>query len=90
MSVVNWLFRNRETGRFTIAQWPNVSMGLFIVATIALNLFDPAGNARTIVVVVRTATLLWWATDELARGVNPWRRGLGAVVLASALYGLTT
>ena len=90
MSVVNWLFRNRETGRITISQWPNVSMGLFIAATIALKLFDPAGTVRTVVVVARTAALVWWAVDELARGVNPWRRGLGAVVLASTFYGLAS
>ena len=90
MSVVSWLFRSRETGRITIAQWPNLSMGLFIAATIVLKLFDPAGSVRTMVVVVRTAALLWWAVDELFRGVNPWRRGLGAVVLASTLFGLAT
>lgn len=90
MSVVNWLFRNRETGRITIAQWPNLSMGLFIAATVALKVFDPAGTVRTVVVVVRTAALLWWAIDEAARGVNPWRRGLGVVVLASTLFGLAT
>ena len=65
-------------------------MGLFIAATIVLKLFDPAGSVRTMVVVVRTAALLWWAVDELFRGVNPWRRGLGAVVLASTLFGLAT
>ncbi len=25
--------------------------------------------------------LIWWAGDELLRGVNPWRRCLGAAVL---------
>jgi hypothetical protein len=25
---------------------------------------------------------VWWAVDEIVRGVNPWRRILGAVVLA--------
>ena len=87
---MNWLFRSRETGRITIAQWPNLAMGVFIVATLGLKLFDPAGSVRTVVVVVRTAALIWWAVDELVRGVNPWRRGLGAVVLASTLYGLAS
>ena len=34
------------------------------------------------------AALGWWATDELVRGVNPFRRILGAVVLGSAVASL--
>jgi hypothetical protein len=29
-----------------------------------------------------SAALAWWAADEIVRGVNPFRRMLGAVVLA--------
>jgi hypothetical protein len=32
-------------------------------------------------------SLLIWAADEIVRGVNPWRRCLGAAV---AIYELTT
>jgi hypothetical protein len=34
---------------------------------------------RTGTSIVGMAALLWWALEELFRGVNPWRRGLGAV-----------
>jgi hypothetical protein len=37
--------------------------------------------------VVFKCGLLVWAVDELFRGVNPWRRFLGAAVLG---YELTT
>jgi len=38
--------------------------------------------------VVATGALLVGALDELARGVNPWRRILGGTVAAFVLAGL--
>ena len=38
---------------------------------------------------VMIATLVWWAADEVLRGVNPWRRFLGAGVLTFAVVRLT-
>jgi len=35
--------------------------------------------------VLATAGLVWWAIDELFRGVNPWRRLLGGAVLAGQI-----
>lgn len=83
--MIDWLFRDRATGRIVIAQWPNASFGLFLVARVADRLFDPAGTAGTVLVAVGTLALLWWAVDEVLRGVNPFRRILGAVVLAATL-----
>lgn len=80
--MINWLFRNRQTGRITIAQWPNLPLWLFLVATALRWLFAPAGGLRTALEVVATGGLLWWAVDEVLRGVNPWRRFLGGAVLA--------
>jgi hypothetical protein len=81
-SAFDWLFRSRHTGRITIVQAPNLALWLFI-ATVALrSLFDPSGGLRTGLDVLGTAALLWWAVDEVARGVNPWRRLLGGAVLA--------
>jgi hypothetical protein len=37
-----------------------------------------------------TLSLLWWATDEVLRGVNPWRRLLGTVVLGVELANLVS
>lgn len=88
MTLVDWLFRDRTTGRVVVAQWPNVSLGIFLVASVARRVLDPAGTARTVLVVVAVGALLWWAGDEIVRGVNPWRRLLGAVVGGATLVGL--
>ena len=84
----DWLFRNRQTGKITIAQSPNVSLAVFLVCALLLRLWDPSGDARTVLMVGRTAALLIWALDEVVRGVNPWRRALGVAVLAATLFGL--
>jgi hypothetical protein len=86
--VIDWLFRDRTTGRIVIAQWPNLPFGIFLVASLVRRLADPAGGAGTVVDVVTTGALLWWAIDEVVRGVNPWRRILGAVVGGATLVGL--
>jgi hypothetical protein len=80
--VIDWLFRNRQTGEITIAQVPNLPLGLFLVATGLRWLFDPSGGVRTALGALATVGLLWWAVDEVVRGVNPWRRLLGGAVLA--------
>ena len=80
--MIDWLFRNRHTGRITIVQAPNLALWLFIAAAALRSIFDPSGGLRTALDVVATAALVWWAVDEVARGVNPWRRLLGGAVLA--------
>ena len=79
--MIDWAFRNRETGRLTIAQLPNVSLGVFLAATLARRVLAPEGTAGTVLWGIGTATLAWWSADELVRGVNPWRRFLGGVGL---------
>lgn len=86
--AVDWLFVDRHTGRYTVAQWPNVELWLFIAATVALRLFHPAGTVGTALRVAADGSLLVWAGDELLRGVNPFRRLLGLAVLAATVSGL--
>lgn len=81
-SGVDWLFRDRTTGRITIAQFPNAALGVFLLASVLRLLLDPDGPAGTALNVLATGGLVWWAVDELVRGVNPWRRLLGGAVLA--------
>jgi len=85
---VDWFFRNRETGRITIGQWPNWSLWVFIGAWTLRRIFAPTGTAGTVLDIVATAALVVWAIDELVRGVNPWRRVLGATVLVWQVVGL--
>jgi hypothetical protein len=80
--MVDWLFRSRQTGRITVAQAPNAPLVIFLAAAVARWIFHPSGTWGTIVDVVAAGSLAYWAGDEVLRGVNPWRRGLGAGVLA--------
>jgi hypothetical protein len=86
--VLDWLFRNRQTGEITIAQFPNLPLWIFL-AVVGVRWFVRAGTAHTVLDVVALAALGWWAVDEVVRGVNPWRRALGlggcAVVISGAL-----
>lgn len=86
--MIDWLFRNRETGRITIAQAPNLSLGIFLATAVARWVLHPAGTIRSGLQVVGAGALIWWSVDEIIRGVNPWRRILGAIVLTSTLVGL--
>ncbi|HET9771812.1 MAG TPA: hypothetical protein VFS16_13050 [Acidimicrobiia bacterium] len=86
--AVGWLFRDRATGRITIAQFPNAALGLFLVASLLRRLLDAGGTAGAVLDLVATGALVWWALDEVVRGVNPWRRFLGGAVLAGQLLRL--
>lgn len=84
--AVGWFFRNRGTGEITIGQWPNAPLLLFAGCAVIGMAFDPAGGLGTGIRIIGRISLAWWALDEIIRGVNPWRRFLGAAVLASAAY----
>jgi hypothetical protein len=81
---LDWMFRSRETGKITIGQSANLEQKIFSGATL-VGVLLPASKLRTGVGVVAVLALVVWAVDEMARGVNPFRRILGAV----ALGGLT-
>ena len=89
-SVVDWWFRSRETGRITIAQLPNLALGIYLVAWATRKVLDPTGALDTVLVVIAGAALVWWAFDELLRGVNPFRRVLGGAVLGWMVAGWLT
>ena len=73
---MRWFFTDRTTGRYVIAQWPNVPLWVFLVATLAARLTG-AHWLRW----VATAALVVWALLERVRGQSPFRRVLGAAVL---------
>jgi hypothetical protein len=83
--MVDWLFRDRHTGEITIAQAPNLSMVVFVVAWLLRRIVEPSGWIGTALDIVVTGAIVWWAIDEIVRGVNPWRRILGAIVLVVAV-----
>ena len=70
-SLLDWFFRNRHTGRITIAQFPNVPLWIFVAAAL-LRWIIPSGSwAHTLAAWVAAVALAWWAGDEILRGVNP-------------------
>jgi hypothetical protein len=53
-----------------------------------LGWFELSTTHATAVEGVRRGALIVWALDELVRGASPFRRLLGAVVLAAQLAAL--
>jgi hypothetical protein len=86
--VVDWMLRDRRTGRIVIAQWPNTALAVWLGATLVGRVIEPTGGWGTALRAVATLALGWWAVDEIVRGVNPWRRLLGTVVLAGLAWSL--
>ena len=80
-----WVFRSRIDGRIVVVQRPNLSLWVFIVARVAGVFLDAGTTPATSAEVVGTFAIVWWGADELVRGVNPWRRFLGTLVLAVQL-----
>jgi hypothetical protein len=78
----NWLFRSRDNGRLTIMQWPNLALAIDITITVARRLMHTHGAIDQTLRWTGAAALVWWCLDEIIRGVNPFRRALGIVVLA--------
>jgi hypothetical protein len=75
------MFVNRRTGGLTVAQWPNVALSVSIALSIARRFNIPKGTPKTTLGVLSAMVTIVWAVDELVRGVNPFRRMLGFVVL---------
>lgn len=88
VTVVDWALRDRRTGRIVIMQRPNTALIVWMVASVAWMVLDAEGAWGRGLRVVATVALSWWAVDEVVRGVNPWRRLLGAVVLAGLVVSL--
>lgn len=84
----DWMFRSRETGKVVVVQAPNIPLAIFFVAAAVRRFADLEGTARTAVAVLAFASLMWWAGDEILRGVNPFRRLLGAAVAVVTAAGL--
>lgn len=84
---LEWLLRlSIQIRGLTAGQFPNASLALWLVASAVA--WGTDGTAKDIAEVVAVVGLLWWAGDEVLRGVNWFRRSLGAVVLAVTVVGL--
>lgn len=86
--VVDWALCDRGTGRIVVAHWPSTALVVWMAASVVRALSGLDGAWGLALRVVAMVALGWWAVDEVVRGVNPWRRLLGAVVLAGLVVSL--
>jgi hypothetical protein len=84
---VDWLLRDRRTGRITFVQWPNPPLWVWVATTVVAGLGLYPSRAEEIH-WIGAGALIAWGADEILRGVNPARRLLGAVVLGWQVYRL--
>lgn len=85
---IDWLFRNRQTGKITIAQFPNLPLWITLVAVVVQRVASDGTVLDTVADRTAGVALGWWGIDEVARGVNPWRRILGAAGIVFAVLRL--
>lgn len=79
----SWWFRSSD-GSLTLWQLPNPALCVWLVALV-LGWFQLSAAQATAVDGIRRGALLVWALDEVVRGASPFRRTLGAVILAAQL-----
>ena len=61
---------------------PNLALVVFGLAAVAGRLFHGHPAVALVLSDVASGAIVFWSLDEMFRGVNPWRRLLGAAVLA--------
>lgn len=87
------MFRDRTSGKIVLFQKPNALLWLFLLAAAfryGLTFFDASNQLQRISRFVMFGFLGLWAVDELLRGVNPFRRLLGAGILIFIAVSLWT
>ncbi len=76
--LLGWAVTSRENGEVVLWQAPNLPALLSTVGVV-LTAVSPRGSGVQRGATVATMLVsAWWGVDELARGVNPFRRALGA------------
>ena len=85
-----WWFESRETGDITIVQFPNWPLWCIGIGWLAQWALPDGSTADGIVGWAIRVLWLVWGFDELVRGVNPWRRLLGAAVIVSQAIAIAT
>lgn len=84
--LLSWWFTDRATGRVVVAQAPNPALVVWIAAAAGRIVSGTELDHK--LSWIGSGALVVWGLDELLRGVNPFRRLLGAVVLGWQLTGL--
>ncbi|MBA3234271.1 MAG: hypothetical protein H0T17_10070 [Propionibacteriales bacterium] len=85
-NTINQFIRNPNTGRVVIVQPPNIAILTWLAARGGVLLWDDRAQELR---WVGSGALMVWALAELTRGQSPFRRTLGAAVLAYELVSLS-
>jgi len=88
ITSVRWWFENRNTGQITIAQFPNWPLFAIGAGWLIGALANEDSTIHDIVDVALVTLWLYWGATELTRGVNPWRRALGSMVIVWQIISL--
>lgn len=75
-----------KNGRIVIWQTPNTLLWIWITLRVITQLLNE-GQVKTGFEQLSTAVLFTWATYELSKGANLFRKLLGFVILAYIIYG---
>lgn len=86
LTSTSWWFRSKDD-RLAVGQLPNPALAVWFAALV-VGTFPLAPTHATTVGGMRRGALVVWALDEGVRGASPFRRVLGAVVLAGQLISL--
>lgn len=71
---------------FVLVQFPNAPLLIYVAAETATRV--ATGWVHEIAWALSRVALIIWAYEEAARGVNWFRRGIGAVALIAITIGL--
>jgi len=78
-------FFQDKDGKTVIMQAPNLPIIVWLVTTIAAKLLA-RGTSHAFFDIVAFGAIFTWAWLEIFKGESPFRRVLGAVVMAASLY----
>ena len=79
---LRWWFENRKTGEITVAQFPNWPLFAIALGWVVLFFADEGSAVHDVAGVAVIGLWLFWGADEVIRGVNPWRKLLGVLVIS--------
>jgi hypothetical protein len=85
-----WWFEDRSTGEITVAQFPNWPLWSIGGCWTARLLSAEGSTIHDTLGWTIHGLWLFWGADEVLRGVNPWRRVLGAVVIVWQAISIAT
>lgn len=85
--MIDWWLRDRSTGKVVVVNVPNSAIVVWLVAT-GVRLLVALPEREEQLRWIGSGVLMVWGADELVRGVNPFRRLAGAVVLGWQILGL--